>query len=587
MVKTKTSGNEVELEVVSQGKTTVTVTAEDPDGLETNQVFAVEVREANNENRAPVSVGTIAAQELVEDGTRTLDASTYFTDPDDDALEFSAETSRPEVVTATVSGAQIELRAGSTGTATVTITAEDPSGLNVEQQVSVTVTEAQTPNRAPVAGTVAAQNIEEGDSRTLDASSHFTDPDGDDLEFSAESSSTGVVTVTVSGSSVELEAVAEGTATVTITAEDPEGLSADARVEVTVGPADDDNEAPIVKKEREHETVIPDEYAVLQPWKHFEDPDDHYSKLTITSNSSDPEIIRIKQWPSTAIWLYAESEGTATITVTARDPDGATAVLSFKLTVGNNPPVVKREPDDILSARAEIDTVHLRSWTFVDTDVGDEMTFEGSSSKASVASVSIGASSLYGYYASVRGRSVGEATITLTAIDKGGLTAQTTLVVTVGSNRRPRVTEELPNQLFPADDTVYVILSEHFDDPDDDDLSYSVAAMAQISASISSDTLMLTHTSYSGSALVTVTATDPGGRTAEDTFIAWTSSSGQDDDSDYASAGGDLMRDYGLVGAVERSGVASTGPAIGLVTLSEIRLRPVIWSRRGRFIRRT
>ena len=583
VVRTKTSGSEIELEVVSQGNATVTVTAEDPEGLETNQAFAVQVGAANDENRAPVAVGTIGAQELKEDSTRTLDASTYFTDPDSDALVFSAETSNPEVVTATVSGTRITLHAGSTGTATVTITAEDPSGLNVEQEVGVTVTEAESPNRAPVAGTVAGQTIQEGDSRTLDASSHFNDPDGDALTFSAESSNTGVVTATVSGSSVELQGVAEGTATVTITAEDPDGLSADAPVQVTIGPANPDNKAPTVKQEREHRTVIPEEYDVLQPWKHFEDPDDHYDDLIITASSSDPAIIRVQQWPSSVIWLHAESTGTATITVTASDPDDASVELSFELTVGNNAPMVINEPDDIFSSPAEIDTVHLRPTTFRDDDVGDRLSFDASSSDESVASVSIEASGVYGYYARVQGGAFGKATITLTATDKGGLTAQTTLGVTVDNNRPPRVTKAIPHQAFPTDDTVYVILSEHFDDPDGDDLSYSVAAMAPISASISSDTLMLTHTSYNGISLVRVTATDPGGRTAEDPFFAWKS----DDDSDYASASGDWMRDYGLLGGVERTGVASAGPAIGLVTISQIRFRPVIWSRRGRFIRRT
>ena len=441
VVEATVSGDEVDLQVTGTGTATVTVTAEDPEGLEASTAFAVAVVEASDENRAPAVVGTVAAQTLEKDGSRTLDASTYFTDPDNDDLDFSTRSSDIEVVTVAVSDDQVQLQATSLGTATVTISAEDPGGLDAEQSFVVTVVEPEHPNRAPVAGTIPVQNLVVGDSRTMDASSHFSDLDEDELTFAAESSDTEVVTATVSGEDIELQAVAGGTATVTVTAEDPEGLSVGTDFQVSVTPTDDsDNKAPTVKRVVDNRTLLVDTAHIMQPWKHFEDPDDNYDDLTFTATSSNSDIISVEVLPSTVIWSSSlESLGQATVTVTARDPDGLTAELSFVLTVGNNAPTVKKEPDDILSSPAEIDTVTMHL-TFEDGDIGERLSYSASSSNTDVVAASISPSTLYGYYLRVRGVAVGDATAT----DLGGLEAETTVSVTVHSNRPPRLERTAP-----------------------------------------------------------------------------------------------------------------------------------------------
>ena len=83
-------------------------------------------------------------------------------------------------------------------------------------------------------GSIPGQTVEVGSSETVSVSSYFTDPDRDSLTYASRSSDTGIVAVSVSGNTVTLRGVSEGTATVRVTATDPDGQSAyqDFAVEV-------------------------------------------------------------------------------------------------------------------------------------------------------------------------------------------------------------------------------------------------------------------------------------------------------------------------------------------------------------------
>ncbi len=92
-------------------------------------------------------------------------------------------------------------------------------------------------NRSPVAqGSIAEQRLEVGGSfGEVDVSAYFSDPDGDQLTYSARSSNTSRATVSVSGNTVTITPVSNGTATVTVTARDPGGATAQQQISVRVG----------------------------------------------------------------------------------------------------------------------------------------------------------------------------------------------------------------------------------------------------------------------------------------------------------------------------------------------------------------
>lgn len=113
----------------------------------------------------------------------TYDVGAYFSDADDDALVFSA-TGLPAwatldtgtgVITGTPSASDV-------GSASVTVTATDPSSASATQTFTLDVVQG---NAAPVAGVIEDVSIAVGTPLTLDAGAAFSDPNGDDLVFSA------------------------------------------------------------------------------------------------------------------------------------------------------------------------------------------------------------------------------------------------------------------------------------------------------------------------------------------------------------------------------------------------------------------
>ena len=106
--------------------------------------------EEEGANRASRSTGSVPAQTLtVGGGRRRVVVTRYFTDPDGDALTYTARSSRSGVVTTGVSGGAVTLTPVSAGTASVTVTARDPGGLSATQSISVRVqAAADTADRA-------------------------------------------------------------------------------------------------------------------------------------------------------------------------------------------------------------------------------------------------------------------------------------------------------------------------------------------------------------------------------------------------------------------------------------------------------
>ena len=181
---------------------------------------------------APVPVGTIPDQTVEVGETVSLDVSPYFTDPDGDALTYTASSAAADVVSVSVSGATMTITGVAKGTAEVTVTASDPGGRSATQRFAATV-----PNRAPESSdSIPDQAVQTGETATLDVSPYFTDPDGDALTYTATSSDASVATVSVSGSAIRVRGVSAGSAVLTVDARDPDGGGATQRAGIDVTP---------------------------------------------------------------------------------------------------------------------------------------------------------------------------------------------------------------------------------------------------------------------------------------------------------------------------------------------------------------
>ena len=112
-------------------------------------------------------------------------------------------------------------------------------------------------------------------------------------------------------------------------------------------------------------------------------------------------------------------------------------------------------------------------------------------------------------------------TIVLVAVCVAGCGDGDAPTVPTPTNRAPEPAGSIPGQTLNVGDTATVALSSYFTDADGDSLSYAAASSvaAVVSVSVSGATLTVAGVA-AGSADVTVTATDPAGLSAAQTFHA-------------------------------------------------------------------
>ncbi|MXW18544.1 MAG: leucine-rich repeat protein [Gemmatimonadetes bacterium] len=177
-------------------------------------------------------------------------------------------------------------------------------------------------NRPPVAnGTIPAQVLTVGESVTVGLSGFFSDPDGDDLSYSAESSNSAVAAVAISQNSAVVTGVSPGDATMTVTAFDGDGLSAQQSFAVHVR-----NRPPTPTGSIDDVELLAGESIEINAAGYFDDPDG--DQLTYSAQTSDEDIATVTVSGAT-ITVVGTGDGIAEVTVTATDAGGLSAQQSF------------------------------------------------------------------------------------------------------------------------------------------------------------------------------------------------------------------------------------------------------------------
>ena len=119
-------------------------------------------------NQAPQTAGTIADRSLTAGGSATtMDVSSYFSDPDNDNLTYSAVSNNRGVATVAASGSQVTITPSRQGSAEIIVRATDPGGSTATQRFTVTVqaaqsctyTLSQSSQSAPAAGESISVNV--------------------------------------------------------------------------------------------------------------------------------------------------------------------------------------------------------------------------------------------------------------------------------------------------------------------------------------------------------------------------------------------------------------------------------------------
>ena len=276
----------------------------------------------------------------------------------------------------------------------------------------------------------------------------------------------------------------------------------------TCGDPVETNRAPVASAAIPGAAVAVGDSMVLDLTPHFSDPDG--DPLVFRAASSDASVATASASGGTAT-TRGVAKGTATVTVTATDPDGLSASQGFKVTVPNRQPRVTDPIPGQRLFRGDSAMVGVAPH-FSDPD-DDPLTFKATSSDASVATVSVSGDTV-----TVLAVGPGGTTATVTATDPDGLSASQDFEITI-PNRPPVVADSIAAQELLRDDAKTLDMAAHFDDPDGDSLAFTPASSdsSVVLVSASGGGVKVSAAGL-GMATVAVTATDPGGLSASQTF---------------------------------------------------------------------
>ena len=427
-------GDYLEITTRRVGHTDITIRATDLDtrGF-VDDTFRVTVILPNNAPRLAQAIPDLTL--YLDDAGTQVDMRPYFRDEDQDFLLFIPQSANPRVVTGRPMGPNVIFNVVGLGEARMTIIAQDGKGGEAVGSFTITVLD---PNFAPeTVGEMPAQTIRvEGEPISLDVSRYFTDPNNDDLTYTAASSDTDSLTVEIEGSMVTLTAVAPGEVTVTVRATDPGGKSATQEMAVTVLPP---NNAPVAAATfADHVLQIDDNPLGIDVTAYFSDPDGDEMRFTATSSEEAVATVSIRDGMLTVVPVGA---GETIITVTAIDVVGAAYSMTFMVTVQANvaPEAVGSIDDQVMIEGGRALEIMMSEY-FSDAN-GDELTYTAETSNSqAVGAIIIDGSDLLVL------RPLGaaeEVTVTVTATDPDGESATQIVIVTViAAEPEPTATPE-------------------------------------------------------------------------------------------------------------------------------------------------
>lgn len=366
----------------------------------------------------------------------------------------------------------------------------------------------------------------------------FVDPDGGDLTLSATlADGSGLPawlsfdpeTGTFSGTPANGDV---GTIDIQVTATDPDGESVTDIFTLSVN---NTNDAPIVGNAIADQVTDEDApFTFTVPADTFNDIDvgDVLTfSATLADGSPLPAWLNFDAGTLTFSGTPENGDvGVLDVSVTATDLAGASVSGSFALQVNNvnDAPIVANA---ILDQATDEDAEYrftIPSDTFADVDAGDSLTLNATQADGSSLPSWLSFDAQTGTFSGVPGNDdVDELEITVTAIDSGGLTADSTFTLTVNNtNDAPVLEQALPDQLADFDVPFMFTAAGAFADIDvGDTLTFNATLVdgSALPAWLGFDAQTGT---FSGTPIadnpdpleIVVTATDSAGETVSDVF---------------------------------------------------------------------
>ena len=494
----------VTLDGVGLGDFEVKLTATDPHGATATSVFAATV-----ENIEPVVA--MAVEDMTSNRVDDLpvDLSATFTDRDEGGEDFmptiTATAEGEAEVELTVDGTDLSIDSISLGTTIITLTAADADGGMVDTTFELTV-ENILPVVAMAPTAVMTNRV---DDKTVPLGAVFTDRDGGDdfMPTITYAIDNNIAKLSIEGSTLSIDALTLGTAMITLEATDADGGMVSTMFELTV-----DNVAPVVAMSVEDKTITRIDDLTVDLSGVFSDKDggDMFMPAIMATSQGDAEVAITVDGLS--VMVDAIGLGSTTITIVATDADGAMVETTFMLTIENIVPVVMNEVPAQTTTRVADLSIDI-SETFMDPDHG-ALAITAMSSDGEVVDASVANTTL-----TLDGTGLGNATVTLTAMDPDGGSVSTTFAVTI-ENIDPVVAMSVPDQTTTRIQDLSIDISGVFSDEDATNgltITAIVADGSVVSATVADHMLAISGLSV-GDTTITLRATDMDGAMVETTF---------------------------------------------------------------------
>jgi hypothetical protein len=475
------------------GNNPITVTATDAHGQAISESFHLAVTDSG-----PTATA-IADQSAYEGHSFSLNVSNHFAAPAGDTLIFSAKLPAGlsiDAHTGVISGVPTDSDFGNNA---ITVTATDAHGKTISESFHLAVGDS-----GPTATAIANQSSYEGQSFSLNVSSHFAAPAaGDTLTFSAKlptglsiDAHTGIISGTPTDSDY-------GNNPVTVTATDAHGKAISESFQLQVG--DSGPTATAIANQSAYEGQA----FSLNVSNHFAAP---AAGDTLTFSAKLPAGLSINAHTGIISGTPTDSDyGNNAITVTATDAHGKAISESFNLAVGDSGPTATVIANQSAN-EGQAFSLNVSSH-FAAPAAGDTLTF----SAKLPAGLSI--NSHTGVISGVPTDSdFGNNTVTVTATDAHGKAISESFHLAVGDSG-PTATAIADQSAFEG--RAYSLnISSHFAAPAAGDaLTFSAKLPAGLSIDAHTGVISGAPTdSDFGNNTVTVTATDAHGKAISESF---------------------------------------------------------------------
>ncbi|MCY4095540.1 MAG: autotransporter domain-containing protein, partial [Gammaproteobacteria bacterium] len=358
LVSPSSDGSTLTLVARALGTSDLIFTATDSASNVTTEIHTIDVVSQLSATNEPPMLDQAALKEALPENNTMVVGNFHdmmfagiFSDPEGGSLLVKVSTSDVNVLEVAASDATdtVTLFAISEGSADLTIAATDDGDLTTETVVTIKVIadSSVVDNQAPILDFEAFAAALPPDRSivlrrffNMDLTGLFTDPDGDSITLSADSSDTSVLRVSLrqNGTAAFLLARSIGSADLIITASDPEGNETEARATIEVI-EESDNRPPTIDREAltnalpTSNSMSEGEFFELQLDTLFSDPDGDDDIVALEGSSSDSDVLDVSVDDTNLLTALALSPGDAVLSLVARDNAGAETKIDETITV--------------------------------------------------------------------------------------------------------------------------------------------------------------------------------------------------------------------------------------------------------------